>query len=159
MKIIENTDIGHNTEIAEFTAIKNSVIGDNTKIWRFANIYNSKVGDNCMIGTYVELQKDTIIRSGSRIQSHSFLCSLVEIGRDVFVGHGVMFINDRYPPRERKHWEKTIINDGVVIGSNVTILPVEIGKNALVAAGSVVINDVPENTVVAGNPAKIIQYK
>lgn len=156
IKLIENTTVGEGTQIEDFVSITDSEIGKNGHIWRFVNIYGSKIGERCMIGTFVELQEDTIVGSGTRIQSHSFLCSLVELGEEVFVGHGTMFINDRYPPSDRKNWEPTIVNDGAVIGSNTTILPVEIGKNAMVAAGSVVVEDVPKNTIVAGNPAEIV---
>lgn len=159
MKIIENTDVGNGTQIEDFVAIKNSKIGSNGHIWRFVNIYGAEVADECMIGTFVEIQKDATIGSGSRIQSHSFVCSLVEIGRNVFVGHGVKFINDRHPPSNEDDWEAIAVNENAVIGSNATILPVEIGKNAVVAAGSVVIDDVPQDAVVAGNPAKIIRYQ
>lgn len=112
-----------------------------------------------MIGAFVEIQSDVKIGNNTRISSHSFICSKVEIGSNVFIGHGVMFINDLYPPRAEEHWQKTVIDDGVSIGSNATILPVHIGKNSVIGAGAVVTKDVPPNTTVVGNPGKIIGNK
>ena len=142
--------------------IKNCKIGKDTKIWNFVNLYDCEIGDNCMIGTFVEIQKDVKIGNRVNISSHSFICSLVEIEDDVFVGHGVMTINDLIPPSKKrtgsdKEWKSTIIKKGAVIGSGATLLPVSIGKNSIVGAGSVVTRDVPDNAVVAGNPAKIIR--
>jgi acetyltransferase-like isoleucine patch superfamily enzyme len=156
MKVIENTGVGDGTTIEKFVSIEDSNIGSDCHIWRFVNIYGADIGDNCMIGTFVEIQKDVVIGKRSRIQSHSFVCSLVTIGNDVFVGHGVKFINDRHPPSDRENWEVTTVGDNVVIGSNATILPVSIGDGAKIGAGSVVVDDVPANTVVAGNPAKVV---
>ncbi len=133
-------------------------MGKNTKIPYpdLVNLYGCEVCDDCFIGPFVEIQSGVEIGAGSRIQSHSFVCSGVKIGKDVFVGHGVMFINDRHPVhREPKDWEEIIVEDNVAIGSNATILPCRIGKNALVGAGAVVTKDVPPNKVVAGNPAKV----
>lgn len=147
---------GHNS------IIKNCKIGKNTKIWNFVNMYNCKVGDNCNIGAYVEIQSDVDIGNNVIISSHSFICSLVTIEDDVFIGHGVVTINDVNPPSKRrvgsdKEWKKTLIKKGAVIGSNATLMPVIIGKNSVVAAGAVVTKDVPDNCVVAGNPARIIK--
>jgi acetyltransferase-like isoleucine patch superfamily enzyme len=141
--------------------VKNTEIGNDTKIWYFSNIYGATIGKNCMIGTFVELQKDVKIGDNSKISSHSFLCSGVEIGKNVFIGHGVAFINDRSPIASNKDWkmEKTIVKDGASIGSNATILPVTIGKNALIGAGAVVTKDVPDNAIVVGNPGRILKYK
>jgi acetyltransferase-like isoleucine patch superfamily enzyme len=138
--------------------INNCSIGNNTKIWNFVNIYGCTIGDNCMIGTFVEIQKDVKIGNNCRIQSHSFICSLVTIEDNVFVGHGVMFINDLLPPSgDSKNWKKTLIKKGASIGSNATILPVIIGENSIIGAGAVVTKDVPANSVVAGNPAKVLR--
>ena len=121
------------------------------------NIYECEIGDNCFIGPFVEIQDDVIIGKNSRIQSHSFICSKVRIGNNVFIAHGVIFINDRYPVRKNpEDWEATLIEDDVVIGSNATIMPVRIGKGAMIGAGSVVAKDVPAGKIVVGNPAKII---
>ena len=135
-------------------------IGKNTKIWQPSNIYgnNLEIGDNCKIGTFVEIQDNVKIGNNVIISSHSFICSLVEIENDVFIGHGVMTINDIYPPSKKRtgksNWKKTLIKKGTSIGSNATILPVIIGRNAVIGAGAVVTKDVPNNTTVIGNPAK-----
>ena len=144
------------------TAIINEAsIGRGTKIWHFANVYGCTMGKNCTIGAYTEIQNGVHIGNNVTISSHSFICSLVEIGDNVFIGHGVMTINDLYPPSFRRTgtksgWERTQIKEGVVVGSNATIFPVIIGKNAVIGAGAVVTKDVPENCKVAGNPARII---
>ncbi|MHA1338903.1 MAG: acyltransferase [Promethearchaeota archaeon] len=142
--------------------IKNCKIGKNTKIWNFVNLYGCEIGDNCTIGSYVEIQNNVKIGNNVVISSHSFICSLVTIEDDVFIGHGVVTINDLFPPSKRrtrstKEWKPTLIKKGAVIGSNATLFPVVIGKNSIVAAGSVVTKDVPDNCIVAGNPAKIIK--
>jgi len=113
-----------------------------------------------MIGSFVEIQSDVEIGKRCRIQTHSFLCSKLRVEGDVFIGHGVKFINDVYPPsNDEEAWEPTIVREGASIGTNVTILPVEIGRNAIVGAGAVVTKDVPANAVIAGNPAEIIRYR
>ena len=157
--IVEDSDLGDGTEVEEFTVIHDSVIGDDCKIWRFCNIYGTKIGDDCMVGSLVEIQGDTQIGDGCRIQSHAFVCSLVTLEDDVFVSHGAKFVNDVRPPSgDRDEWQETLVREGVSIGTNATVLPVEIGKNALVGAGAVVIDDVPENAIVAGNPAEVVGY-
>lgn len=139
--------------------IKDVILGKEVKIPypHLVNLYGCELGDGCFVGPFVEIQNDVVVGEGSRIQSHSFLCSKVRIGKNVFVSHGVVFINDRYPIRcDPKYWEETIIENDVVIGSNATVMPVRIGKGAMVAAGAVVTRDVPAAKVVAGNPAKVI---
>ncbi len=139
--------------------INNCEIGEGTKIWNFINLYECEIGSNSMVGCFCEIQKGVKIGDRTRIQSHSFICDLVEIGNDCFVGHGVMFINDVYPPQpDRSEWKSTVVEDGVSIGSNATILPVRIGRNAIIGAGAVVTKDVPEGAVVAGNPASFLRY-
>jgi len=138
--------------------IKNVDFGNNVSIPYpdLVNLYDCKIGDNCFIGPFVEIQKGVTIGNNTRIQSHSFICSKVKIKNEVFIGHGVMFINDKYPMhRNPEDWDETVVEDRVVIGSNATILPCKIGKNALVGAGAVVAKDVPPNKIVVGNPAKI----
>ncbi len=124
------------------------------------NLYGCEIGDGCFIGPFVEIQKGVKVGKGSRIQSHTFICSKVTIGRNVFVGHGVTFVNDKHPVnRNSKKWQKTNIAERAVIGNNATILPSNIGRNALIGAGAVVTRDVKADEIVAGNPAKVIGFK
>ena len=150
--------------ISDTAVVKNANIGEDTKIWEFANIFGCKIGKNCNIGSYVEITDNVNIGNNVTISSHSFICSLVIIEDDVFVGHGVITVNDLHPPSfsrtgSKKEWKSTKIKKGAIIGSNATLLPVEIGENAKVGAGAVVTKDVPANCTVAGNPAKIIKDK
>ena len=142
-------------------------LGRNVKLSSFINLYGCTVGDNVKIGAFVEIQKNASVGSNCKISSHSFLCEGVTIEDDVFVGHGVAFINDTYPRataggrlQTEADWkvEPTLVKKGASIGSGATILSkVTIGENAIVGAGSVVTKDVPANTVVAGNPARILR--
>lgn len=143
----------------ELQLINDCEIGEGTKVWNFVNMYGCTIGRDCMIGCFTEIQKGVIIGDRTRVQSHSFVCEMVEIGSDCFIAHGVMFINDLYPPQpDPADWKGTVVEDGVSIGSNATILPVRIGKGAVVGAGAVVTKDVPPGAVVAGNPAKVLRY-
>ena len=146
------------------------VIGDNVKIYDFVNAYACRIGNNTKVGTFVEIQKGVEIGENCKISSHSFLCEGVHIGNGVFIGHNVSFINDRYPQavnkdgsmQTDKDWKllETRVEDGASIGTSATILGgLTIGRYALVGAGSVVTEDVPEYAIVVGNPAKIISYK
>jgi len=147
--------------ISKTSEINNVKLGENCKIYAYTNLYDCIIGNNCKIGTFVEIQKDVILGDNVTVSSHSFICSLVKIENDVFIGHGVMTINDLFPPSFQKtgkhQWKKTLIKQGAVIGSNSTLMPITIGRNAIIGAGSVVTKDVPENTIFAGNPAKFIR--
>jgi acetyltransferase-like isoleucine patch superfamily enzyme len=144
----------------EQQVIRDCEIGEGTKVWNFVNLYGCRIGRDSMIGCFVEIQAGVVIGDRSRVQSHSFVCDMVSIGDDVFVGHGVMFINDTMPPQsDRSQWQATVVEDGASIGSNATLLPVRIGKQAVIGAGSVVTKDVPAGAVVAGNPARILRYR
>ena len=143
-------------------------LGKDVVLNAFINLYGCEIGDNTKIGTFVEIQKKAYIGKNCKIQSHSFICEGVQIEDDAFIGHGVMFINDKYPRstseagglQTEEDWEvvPTVIKKGASIGSNATILcGVTVGEKAIVGAGSVVIKDVPEGTIVAGNPAKVIR--
>lgn len=142
--------------------IKNVQFGERVKIVEPANIYGCVIGDDCFIGPFVEIQKDVRIGRGTRVQSHSFICELVEIGEDCFIGHGAMFINDTFaiggPARGRKElWKSTRIGNNVSIGSNATILPVSICDGAVIGAGAVVTRDITTPGIYAGNPARLMR--
>jgi UDP-2-acetamido-3-amino-2,3-dideoxy-glucuronate N-acetyltransferase len=144
------------------------ILGENVSLQDFINLYGCRIGDNTKIGPFVEIQKNVTVGRNCKIQSHSFICEGVSIADEVFVGHGVMFINDRYPRaatdegglQTEADWEvvPTVIKRGASIGSNTTILcGVTVGEAAIVGAGSVVTKDVPPHTIVAGNPARVIR--
>jgi acetyltransferase-like isoleucine patch superfamily enzyme len=126
------------------------------------NLYGCTLGDDVFVGPFVEIQRQVVIGARSRIQSHSFVCELVTIGEDCFIGHGVMFINDQFsnggPARgDRSLWKQTSIGNNVSIGSNATILPVRICDGAVIGAGAVVARDIAERAIYAGNPARKIR--
>lgn len=143
-------------------------LGEGVKLSKFINLYGCEVGDCTKIGAFVEIQKNARIGKNCKISSHSFVCEGVTMEDGVFVGHGVTFINDLYPRattpdgelQTEKDWkvQPTLVKRGASIGSGATILAnLVIGENALVGAGSVVTRNVPDNAIVAGNPAKLIR--
>jgi acetyltransferase-like isoleucine patch superfamily enzyme len=133
----------------------NVTTGKNVRISPFVNLYGCILEDEVFIGPYVEIQKNVLIKRGTRISSHSFICSGVTIGENCFIGHGVMFTNDKFTENRNEWIERhTVVGNNVRIGSNSTILPVNIGDNSIIGAGSVVTKDVYSNLIVKGNPAK-----
>jgi acetyltransferase-like isoleucine patch superfamily enzyme len=143
-------------------------LGERVKIFAFTNLYGCQIGDDVKIGTFVEIQKGARVGNRCKISSHSFICEGVTLEDEVFIGHGVIFINDRFPRatsaagqlQTEADWNcvPTIVKRGASIGSNATILcGVEIGEGATVGAGSVVTKDVPAGAVVAGNPARVLR--
>jgi len=138
------------------------IIGSNVTVIEPCNIYGCTIGNNCFIGPFTEVQKNVVIGDNCKIQSHSFICELVTIGDNCFIGHGVMFINDVFsdkgPARGDKNlWKQTQIGNNVSIGSNATILPVEICDNTVIGAGSVVTKNIIKPGIYAGNPAICIR--
>ena len=124
------------------------------------NLYDCEFDDDVFVGPFVEIQNNVKIGSGTRVQSHSFICSQVVIGNDCFIGHGVMFVNDKFSNGEVNFdppFEDTIIGNNVLIGSNATILPVSICDDVIIGAGSVVTKDISKSGVYVGNPAKKIK--
>jgi len=138
---------------------RNIACGEGVTIVEPCNLYECALGDGSFVGPFTEIQKGVVIGKRTKVQSHSFVCELVTIGDDCFIGHGVMFINDVFsgggPARgNRTLWKSTTIGNQVSIGSNATILPVQVCDNVVIGAGSVVTRDITEPGVYAGNPAK-----
>jgi acetyltransferase-like isoleucine patch superfamily enzyme len=144
-------------------------LGQNVKLSKFINLYGCEIGDESKIGAFVEIQKNASVGRRCKISSHTFICEGVTIEDNVFIGHGVMFINDSYPRataadgnlQTEADWkvERTVVKKGASIGSGATILSnITIGENAIVGAGSVVTKDVPPSSIVVGNPAKVLRY-
>ena len=135
--------------------------GEGVTVVQPVNLYGCRIGAQSFIGPFVEIQKEVVIGHRCRIQSHSFICEMVTIGNDCVVAHGVMFINDGFrngkPAKgDRKLWERTRIGNRVLIGSNATIMPVSICDDVVIGAGSVVVRDIVESGIYAGNPAQKI---
>ena len=155
--------------MSDYLSIASDVkFGQNVKLAKFINLYGCEIGDNTKIGAFVEVQKNAKIGRNCKISSHTFVCEGVTIEDNVFIGHGVTFINDIYPRatasggalQTEKDWkvEPTLIKSGASIGSGATILArVTVGENAMIGAGSVVTRSVPANSIVAGNPARVLR--
>jgi acetyltransferase-like isoleucine patch superfamily enzyme len=161
-------EITKESQMREFCRIApNVVMGQNVSIHAFVNLYGCSIGDNSRVGAFVEIQKNASIGRNVKVSSHTFVCEGVEIEDDCFIGHNVSFINDKYPratsdgmPQSEADWQvvPTRVMRGASIGTGATILcGITIGENAIVGAGSVVTHDVPDNAVVAGNPARLLR--
>jgi len=138
------------------------VLGNDIRIIQPVNLYGCSIGNSCFIGPFTEIQKDVTIGDRTKVQSHSFICELVTIGNDCFIGHGVMFINDVFSTGQpaggdKSQWRKTIIGNNVSIGSNATILPVTICDQVVIGAGAVVTKNITKPGIYAGNPARLIR--
>ncbi len=156
--------------MSEFLCISPDVkLGRNVKLSKFINLYGCQIGDDTKVGAFVEIQKNAAVGKNCKISSHSFICEGVIIEDNVFIGHGVTFINDSYPRavtpdgqlQTEKDWkvERTLVKKGASIGSGATVLSnLVIGENAIVGAGSVVTRDVPANAIVTGNPARVKRF-
>jgi acetyltransferase-like isoleucine patch superfamily enzyme len=155
--------------MSSWNAVADTVkLGNDVRLSKFINLYGCEIGDDTKIGAFVEIQKNATVGKRCKISSHTFVCEGVVIEDNVFIGHGVTFINDSYPRattgdgqlQTEADWkvERTVIRRGASIGSGSTILSnITVGENAIVGAGSVVTKDVPPNSIVAGNPARILR--
>jgi acetyltransferase-like isoleucine patch superfamily enzyme len=161
---METITVNSNTQ-----SLNNVKVGENVKIYNFVNAYGCTIGDNTKVGTFVEIQKGATIGRNCKISSHSFICEGVHIADNVFIGHNVTFINDKFPRATNEdgslqteadwHCIETIIEEGASIGSSATIMGgITIGAKSIVGAGAVVTKNVPANAIVAGNPARFIKY-
>jgi acetyltransferase-like isoleucine patch superfamily enzyme len=142
--------------------VKDVDFGRNVKVVAPVNIYGCKIGDDCFVGPFVEIQKDVIIGARTKVQSHVFICELVEIGSDCFISHGAMFINDVFATGgpaggDKNLWKRTKIGNRVSIGTNASIMPVKICDHVVIGAGSVVTKDISKAGIYAGNPARLIR--
>jgi len=136
--------------------------GKNVTLINPVNLYGCDIGDDCFVGPFVEIQRDVSIGARTRVQSHSFICELVTVGTDCFIGHGVMFINDLFKTggpafSDRENWLPTVLGNNVTIGSNATLLPVSVCDGAVIGAGSVVTRDISKPGIYLGSPAKLMR--
>jgi acetyltransferase-like isoleucine patch superfamily enzyme len=143
-------------------SIRDITCGEDVQICQPSNLYECTLGAHCRVGPFVEIQKGVAIGARTTIQSHSFICELVSIGNDCFIGHGVMFVNDLFAQGkpaggDRTQWRATVIGNNVSIGSNATILPVTITDGVVIGAGAVVTKDITDRGIYAGNPARMIR--
>lgn len=155
------------TDLPKFACVADDVqLGSNVRLAPFVNLYGCEIGDDSRLGTFVEVQRDAKIGARCKISSHTFVCSGVDIEDEVFIGHGVVFINDRFPrattangsPQTESDWEmeRTTVKKGASIGSGAIVMcGVTIGTRALVGAGALVTHDVPDGAIVAGSPARL----
>lgn len=152
---------------APYRLIDGVEFGENVVVYSFVNLYGCRIGDDTRIGTFVEIQRGAVVGARCKIQSHAFICDGVEIGDEVFVGHGVVFINDKFPrattedgvPQTEADWEllRTVVEEGASLGSGAVVLGgVRIGERAVVGAGAVVTRDVEPGETVVGNPARVL---
>jgi len=144
--------------------IRDVAFGQRVTVVEPCNLYECRIGDDCFVGPFSEIQKGAVVGARSRVQSHAFICELVTIGEDCFIGHGVMFINDAFasgrPARGKKElWRETVIGNRVSIGSNATIMPVRIADDVVIGAGSVVTRDIMAAGTYAGNPARLLKLR
>jgi acetyltransferase-like isoleucine patch superfamily enzyme len=147
-----------------YIGVKNVSFGARVKIIEPCNLYGCEIGDDCFIGPFTEIQKTVSIGARTRIQSHAFICEMVTVGEDCFVGHGAMFINDTFsigsPARRQKEfWRATSIGNRVLIGSNATVLPVRVCDDVIIGAGAVVTKDITISGTYVGNPARKLARK
>lgn len=152
-----------NNLIIKSIKIRGVEFGENVKVVEPVNLYECVIGDDTFIGPFVEIQKGVKIGKNCKVQSHSFICELVNIGDNCFISHGAMFINDTFSSGhpaggDRKLWKSTTIGNNVSIGTNATILPVKIADNVVIGAGSVVTKDILKPGIYAGNPARKLRY-
>ncbi len=142
--------------------IRDVSLGANVTVVEPANLYECSIGDDCFIGPFVEIQKGVVVGSRTKVQSHTFICEMVTLGEDCFIGHGVMFVNDLFSGGgpaggDQSLWRSTAIGNRVSIGSNATILPVTVCDRAVIGAGSMVTKDITQPGFYAGNPARLLR--
>jgi acetyltransferase-like isoleucine patch superfamily enzyme len=154
--------------MSKITILESDIVevkfGERVQVVKPVNLYDCEIGNDCRIGPFVEIQRGVVIGDRTKVQSHSFICELVTIGNDCFVGHGVNFINDTFSEGkpaggDKTKWKSTIIGNNVYIGSNATILPVKICDEVVIGAGAVVTRDISTPGVYVGNPARLQDKK